>query len=49
VILQRGLAILKGSTAGLAGSYARGEGTGGGTALGQVYESSLIEAGIPRL
>ncbi len=49
VILQRGLAILKSSTAGLAGSDARGEGTGGGTAFGQVYESSLVEAGIPRL
>jgi len=49
VILQRGLAILKSSTAGLAGSDARGEGTGGGTTFGQVYESSLIEAGIPRL
>ncbi|WP_461834381.1 zinc ribbon domain-containing protein [Desulfothermus sp.] len=36
VILQRGLAILKSSTAGLAGSDARGEGTDGGTAFGRV-------------
>jgi len=49
VILQRGLAILKSSTAGLAGSDARGEGTDGGTAFGQFYESSLVEVGIPRI
>jgi len=40
---------INGATAGLAGSNARGEGTGGGTAFVQVYESSLVEAGIPRL
>ncbi len=48
VILQRGLAILKSSTARLAGSDVCGEGTDGGTAFGQVYESFLLETGIPR-
>jgi len=46
VILQRRLAILKSSIAGLAGNDARGEGTDAGTAFGQIYESSFVEAGI---
>ena len=49
VILQKGLAVLSGSTAGPAGSNARGEGNGGGTGIHPVYEPSLAEAGIPRL
>jgi len=50
VILQKGLAaLLKGPTAGPAGSNARGEGSGSGTGACPVYEPSFAETGIPRL